>query len=156
MFHRTLLDPQLSSHFSTLVPTFAHGSSTSPSLLHPSMSPSTAPLQGGLCFGRLAEQSPLTGYEPKSLIEVSSEHTPIILPSRRGSLDTNIDDLATTLDAPEVYHTTDVGRLTSPLFSRVREVSANPFGVSWSRTHSSLEKSRRDVGPFSSFWKPLS
>ena len=29
------------------------------------MCPSTAPLQGGLCSGRLAEQSPLTGYEPK-------------------------------------------------------------------------------------------
>ena len=40
------------------------GLSTSLSLLYPSASPSTAPLQGGLCFGRLAEQSLLTGYEP--------------------------------------------------------------------------------------------
>ena len=59
-FHRTLLDPQLSPHFSTTFPTLAPGSSTSPSLLCPSMSPSTATLQGGSCFGRLAEQSPLT------------------------------------------------------------------------------------------------
>ena len=47
---------------------------------------------------RLAEQFPLTGCEPKSLIEVSSEHTPITIPSRRGSLLT----IATTLDASEV------------------------------------------------------
>ena len=65
------------------------------------MNPPTVTVQGGLCFGRLAEQSPLTSYEPKSLIEVTREHTPIILPERRGSLDTNVDDLATTLDASE-------------------------------------------------------
>ena len=56
-FHRTLLDSQLSPHFSTTFPTLAPGSSTSPSLFFPSMSPSTATLQGGSCFGRLAEQS---------------------------------------------------------------------------------------------------
>ena len=42
---------------STSFPTLALGSSTAPSLLYPSMSPSTATLQRGLCFGRLAEQS---------------------------------------------------------------------------------------------------
>ena len=125
-------DPQFSSPFSTSFSALAPGSSTSASLLYTSMSPSTATLQGGSCIGRLAEQSPLTGYGPKSRIEVSSEHTPIILPSRRGSLDTNVDDLATTLDASEVCDTTDVGRLTSPLFSQEREVSAFPFGVSCS------------------------
>ena len=119
------------------------------------MCPSTATVQGGLCFGRLAEQSPLTDVEPKSLTEVSSEHTPINLPSRKGSLDTNLDDLATTLDASEVYDTTDVGRLTSPLFSQEREVSANPFSFSCSQTRSSVEKSMRDVEPFSSYGKPL-
>ena len=60
MFYRTLLDPQLSPHFSTPFLTLAPRSSTSPSLLCPSMCPSTAPLQGGLCIGRLAEQSPRT------------------------------------------------------------------------------------------------
>ena len=124
------------------------------SLFFPAMSPSTATLQGGECFGRFEEQSPLTGCEHKSLIEVSSEHTPNILPSRKGCLDTNIDDLATTLDASEVYDTTDVGRLTSQLFSQEREVSADPFGVSCSQTHSSMEKSKREVEPFSSFGKP--
>ena len=32
---------------------------------------------GGLLFGLLAESSPLTGYEPKTCIDVSSGHTPI-------------------------------------------------------------------------------
>ena len=45
--------------------------------------------------------------------------------------DTNVDDLATTLDASEVCDTTDVERLTSPLFPQEREVSAIPFGVSF-------------------------
>ena len=83
-----------------------------------------------------------TSYEPKSLIEVSSEHTQIFLPSRRGSLDTNLDDFATTVDASEVYDISDVGRLTSPLSSQEREVSAVPFGVSCSQTHSIMEKFR--------------
>ena len=152
MFHRTLLDPQLSPHFSTPFPTLALGLSTSPSLL--SFDVSTATLHGGLCFGWLAEKLPLTGYEPKPLIEVSSEHTPINLPSKKGILDTNLDDLATTVDASEVYDTTDVGRLLSPLF--FSGISADPFSVSRSQTHSSVEKSRRDVELFSSFGKPLS
>ena len=128
-----------------------------------------SPLQGGLCIGRLAEQFPLTGYEPKSVIEISSEHTPTNSPSREGSLDTNLDDLVNSVDASEIYDTTDMGRLTPPLFSQEREVSANPFYVSSSRTHSSVEKymvhidpyssverSMRDVGTFSTFGKPLS
>ena len=72
------------------------------------MCPSTATPQVGLSFGRLAEQSPPTGYEPKSLIEVSSERTPIVLSSRWCSLDTNADDLATSVDASEVCDTSDV------------------------------------------------
>ena len=55
----------------------------------------------------------------------------------------------------EIYDTTDVGRLTSPLFSQELEVSAAPFGASCSQTHSSMEKSRRFDEPFSSFGKPL-
>ena len=141
MFHRTLLDRQLSPQFSTPFPTVVLGSSTSPSLLYPSMSPSTATLQRGLSFGRLAEQPPLTRFEP----------TPITLPSREGSLDTNVDDLATIEDASDVYDTADVGRLTSPLFSQEHEVSADPFSVSCSQRHSSVEKSMRDVELFSSF-----
>ena len=87
---------------------------------------SLLPFRCYICFGRLAEQTPLTGYEPKSLIEV----IPINKPSRKGSLDTNLEDLATTSDASEVYNTKNIEQLTSPLFSQEREVSANQFGVS--------------------------
>ena len=89
-------------------------------------------------------------------IEVSSEHTPVNSPSRKGSLDTNPDDLGTSVDASEILDTTDVGRLASPLFSQEREVSAIPFCVSFSQTHSSVERPMREVEPFSSFGKPLS
>ena len=51
------------------------------------------------------------------------------------------------------FTTTEMGQLTSPLFSQEREVSANPFCVSCSQTHSSVEKSRQDVDPFSSVEK---
>ena len=86
-------------------------------LLFRCKTPMSATLQRVLCFGRLSEKSILlTVYEPKSLIEISSEHTPIDLPSRKGSLDTNLDDLATTVDASDVHDTTEMGQLTSPLF----------------------------------------
>ena len=101
-------------------------------------------------LGDWLNNPPLARYESKSLIEVGSEYISIILPSRRDSLDTNVDDLATTLDASEFCDTRDVGRLTSLLFSQEREVSAIPFSVSSSQTHSSMEKSRRDVEQFSS------
>ena len=114
------------------------------------------PLCTEACFGQFVEESTLTSYEPESLIEVSSEHTPIIFHSRRGSFDTNLDDPATTVDASEVYDTPGVGRLTSPRISQEREASAISSGVSCSQTHSCVEKSRRDVEPFSSFRKPLS
>ena len=83
----------------------------------------------GSLFGRVAEQSPLTGYEPKSLIEVSSEHTPINFPSRENSFNTDFNDLTTTVAASEIAETTEAEQLTSPLFSQQREISANPFGV---------------------------
>ena len=73
-------------------------------------------------------------------IEVSSEHTPINSPSRKGSLDTNLDDLGSSVDASEILDTTDVGRLASPLFSQEREVSSDTF----------------KRGEISSFGKPLS
>ena len=93
---------------------------------------------------------------PRLSSKSRSEHTPVISLSRRGSLDTNVDDLATTLDASEVCDRTDVGRLTSPLFSQERGESAIPFGVSRSQTHSSMEKSRRDTEQLSRLGKRLS
>ena len=60
-------------------------------------------------------------------------------------LDTNLDDLATKVDASEMIDTTDVGRFTSPLFSQEREVSTFPFGVSCSRTHSCIRRPMRTL-----------
>ena len=79
-------------------------------------------------FGRFSEQSPLPGYEPNAPIEVSSEDTPIVLPSRRWS---NADGLATALVASEAGDRSDVERLASPLFPQEREASANPFSASF-------------------------
>ena len=76
---------------------------------------------------------------------MSSDATPVVLPSRRCSLELTADDLATALDASEAGDRSDVGRLASPLFPQEREVSANTFGASFSHSHSSIEKSRRDM-----------
>ena len=119
------------------------------SLLHPSTSPNPcATPQGGLFFGRMAEQSRLTGDEPKTLIEVSSEHIPINLPSRKDSFVTDLNHLATTVDASAMIDTTEVGQLTSPLFSQERESSVKPFSVFGSQAHSSVEKPMRDTDLF--------
>ena len=77
MFHRTLLGPQLSPHFSTSFPALAPGSSAAPLLLYASMGPSTATLQGGLCFGQLAEQSPLTRRNPQRSQPVAVVYTAV-------------------------------------------------------------------------------
>ena len=67
---------------------------------------------------------------------------------------TELNDLATMVDASEIVDTTDVRRLVSPLFSKEREVSANPFNVSGSQAHSSVwEPMRRDTDLFSSIGK---
>ena len=61
-----------------------------------------APIHGGgSWFGRVAEQSHLTGYEPNSLIESSSEHRPINFPSGKNSLNTDINDVTTTVAASD-------------------------------------------------------
>ena len=132
MLHRAMLDAQLSSLFPTPFRAPTPNPMSTPSLLYPSTSPNPcATPQGGLFCGRLAEQSPPTGCEPKSLIEVSSEHTPINLPSRKDSFDTDLNDLAPT---SEIIDTIGVGQLTSPLFSLERKVSANPFSAFGSQT----------------------
>ena len=114
----SLKESSHSSHamFSTqLDPPFTaptQSTSTSSSLLFPSNgTPTAAPL-----FGRFAEQSPLTGYEPTAPCEVSSEATPVMLPSRRCSLESTCNDLATTIDVSEAGERSDLGRLASPLW----------------------------------------
>ena len=53
-----------------------------------------------MLFVHLAESSSYTGYEPKSCIDVSSEHTPINYSSRRNSF--NVDnDFTTAVAASE-------------------------------------------------------
>ena len=94
-------------------------------------------------LAEIARRSPHTGYEPKSLIEISSEHTPIKFPSRKTSFNTDSNDLATTVAAPGVTDAIDVGQLTSPLFSQEREVSANPFGVSGSQQQAASSSSQQ-------------
>ena len=71
----------------------------------------------------------LTGYEPKTCTDVSSEHTPINCPSRRNSFNTDNNDLTTTVTASETPDMREVGQSTSPLFQE-REVSSYPFCVS--------------------------
>ena len=76
---------------------------------------------GEAWFGPMAEQSLLTGYEPKCLIVISSLHTPIIFPSRRNSFRTNINDVPTIATSDDT-DTLDAG-VTSSLFTQEREVN---------------------------------
>ena len=94
-----------------------------------------------MLFGHLVESTPLTGYEPKTCIDVSSEHTPINCPSRRNSFNTDYNDLTTTVAASETTDAKEVGQLTSPLFSQEREVSSYPFGVSGSQQQAAATSS---------------
>ena len=84
---------------------------------------------GGLQFGRLVEQSPFVGYEPKTGIDATSEHTPINHQTTRNSFNTDYNDLTTTVAASETPDMKEVGQSTSPLFQE-RDVSSNPFCVS--------------------------
>ena len=53
--------------------------------------------RSGSLFGRMADQSPITGFEPKDLIEISSEYTPIHFPSRKNSFTADTDDVRTAI-----------------------------------------------------------
>ena len=48
---------------------------------------------GGFQFGRLVEPTPLTSYQPKTCIDISSEHTPMNYPSKRNSFNTDYNDI---------------------------------------------------------------
>ena len=149
-----LLDALVSSQFSTPFLALALRPTILRSLPHPS-SPSTATPQGGFCFGRLAEQSPLTDYEHKSSTCLQQD-----------SLDTNLDDLATTVDGSEMLDTADVRRSISPLFSQEREakqmLSIQCFKFLSGETHadtdlfSSVGRPVRGVESFSNVEKPFS
>ena len=76
--------------------------------------PCATPPAGLLC-GHLDESTLLTGYEPNFCIDVSSEHTPIKFPFER-SFSTDVNDLATTVDASEIIDTTEVGQFDFTTF----------------------------------------
>ena len=61
----------------------------------------------------------------KDLIEVSSEHTPTNIPSRKSSFTTDTDDVP-TVAASDITETGEAEQLTSPLFTQEQEVSASP------------------------------
>ena len=70
------------------------------------------------------------------------------------SLDTNLDDLATTVDASEMLDTTDEGRLTSPLFSGARS-KCYPAQCFWFSGTFKRGRPMRDTDPFSNIGKPV-
>ena len=79
----------------------------------------TAPIpRDDSLFGRMAEQSSLTGCEPNSLIEISSEDTPVNVSSRRNGLGTDLNDVPTAVAASDVAEIHDERQLTSPLFTQ--------------------------------------
>ena len=86
----------------------------------------------------------LAAWPNKALSQVMSPR-----PSSKSAANTDFSDLATTVDASEKIDPTEVGQLTSPLFSKDREVNANPFSDSGSQAHSSVEKPMRDTDLFS-------
>ena len=73
---------------------------------------------------------------PKASLK-SAEHTPINYSSRKNSFDTDFTDLVA---ATEIIDATEMGQLTSHLFSQEREVGADPFSVFGSQAHSCVAK----------------
>ena len=54
-----------------------------------------------MLFSHLADDFPFTGYEPKTCIDLSSEHTPINFSSKRDSFNIENNDFTTTVAASE-------------------------------------------------------
>ena len=92
--------------------------------------------------GRLATQSPRTGYEPNTTGEIScSEVTLIHPPSRRTSFCSvynSGEDATTTLVSSEVDETQSIGR---PLLMQKREACAVPTRIHHSTGKSSMSSS---------------
>ena len=119
---RTLHDPApLSSTLSTPTSSFFF---FPPSRINPCAQ------QSGLLFGRFAEQSPLTGYEPNALVQVSStEVTTTFLPSRKASISSTYNSggsIVTSLAVSEVDERTDLGMLALLLLTRERQAPHHP------------------------------
>ena len=101
-------------------------------------------LHPGAEFSRLAEQSPITAYEPNDLIEVNnSEVTPIFFQrrtSRASTYNSGEDTVANPTDS-EVDDAQIVRILASPLYVQEREASADPSRNYHSNRGISLSKS---------------
>ena len=109
--HRNLLGPCNPPHFLDVLVTELGANCADP--------------RGGSWFGRIAEQSPLTGCEPNTLVEISSEYTPTNFLSRRTSFTTDLNNVPS--DFTELH---DERQLSSPLSSHEREEIASPFSAS--------------------------
>ena len=100
-------------------------------------------------FGRLAESSAATGYEPNDFIEEdTSEVAPTIFQvvSACASTQNSRQDGAVTPVEPEINDAQIIGMLASPLFSKEREASADPPG----NYHSGKENSGQSPSSFRS------
>ena len=64
----------------------------------------------------MAEQSSLTGCEPKNLTEISSRHTPINFPPLRNSFNTDFNEVPTIASSDDT-DTLDAGMI-SPFFAQ--------------------------------------
>ena len=96
MFHCNLLGvPEPFPSFSSTPP-------PAQSSLQTGVGTTCADPRGGMLSGHMAEKTTFTGYEPNSLINVSSEHTPINFPFRSNSFNRE-DDLANTIAASEDF-----------------------------------------------------
>ena len=100
-------------------------------------------------FGRWTTQSPLTGYGPNVIVEISSTKIlPVHFPSRRTSFcseDNSGEDVTTTPVSSEVHERRSIGRLTSPLLMQKRQASAVPpriYHFSGEKTMSSSSHTR--------------
>ena len=76
--------------FSAFPPVLSSSTTTPTPLTGIRLNPCATPLWCGPS-GPLACPTPNTSYEPKFCINISSEHTPIILPSRKGSFNPESD-----------------------------------------------------------------
>ena len=103
-------------------------------------------------FGRLAEQSLLTGYESNDLIAVGNTQIMPLLFQRRTSRASTYhsgEDTAATPNDSEVDDSHIVGLLASPLYTQEREASADPSRIYHSNGENSVSSSsffRQNVG----------
>ena len=146
MFHRTLLDmPDTSTSFCSTPP-----QTTPYSLLTGIRRTPCATTPSGMFIGHLAESSPRTSYEPKSCIDVSSEHTLINHSSERNRL--NIEnDLTTTVAASENSDGFHQQATASGSPQPVPASAVNPWlrADMWSSTGKSVRSGRRVDSPSS-------